>query len=217
VTVVLSSFACQNGHWDLANCATRPGATFSHPITINVYRVIDGVPPAPETPPFATTTQNFDIPYRPSFNPVCGTRGWYSPKDRACYGGIATTITANFSSSHIPIPKRIIVTVAFNTTNYGPHPITTSAPCYSMPAGCAYDSLNIAADTSSAAIRFVGFPFDPDGVFVNYPGTYSICGGPAPPNTLALETGCWMFNHPEIAVVANKNGPPPKGAAPASP
>jgi len=38
---------------------------------------------------------------------------------------------------------RAIVSVAYNTTNYGPHPKGTQ-PCDAEPAGCPYDSLNVA-------------------------------------------------------------------------
>lgn len=37
VTVTLSSWGCQNGNWYSGNCVTTPGATFSVPITFNIY------------------------------------------------------------------------------------------------------------------------------------------------------------------------------------
>src|SRR6185295_20287309 len=39
VTVTMSSWGCQTGTWNGSNCATTPGATFSHPITLNIYNV----------------------------------------------------------------------------------------------------------------------------------------------------------------------------------
>src|SRR5262252_5598690 len=38
VTVTMSSWACQTGHWTIG-CVTAPGATFTHPITLNLYNV----------------------------------------------------------------------------------------------------------------------------------------------------------------------------------
>src|SRR3954447_17017953 len=34
VTVLMSSWGCQSGSWVAGNCATTPGATFTHPITV---------------------------------------------------------------------------------------------------------------------------------------------------------------------------------------
>src|SRR5207249_5433912 len=39
VTVLMSSWGCQSGHWYSGDCATTPGATFPEPITLNVYDV----------------------------------------------------------------------------------------------------------------------------------------------------------------------------------
>ena len=39
VTVTMSSWACQTGAWENGNCASAPGATFSHPITFTISEV----------------------------------------------------------------------------------------------------------------------------------------------------------------------------------
>ncbi|MEO6398550.1 MAG: hypothetical protein ABIP13_08790, partial [Tepidiformaceae bacterium] len=62
VTVVLSSWGCQAGFWQTGNCSTTPGATFTHPITLNLYQAGGTLPGAL----IATQTQTFAIPYRPS-------------------------------------------------------------------------------------------------------------------------------------------------------
>ncbi len=63
VTVLMSSWGCENGSWNLGTCTTTPGTTFSHPITLNVYAV-----DALNAPGALLTskTQTFVIPYRPS-------------------------------------------------------------------------------------------------------------------------------------------------------
>src|SRR5262245_8234568 len=35
--VLLSSWGCESGNWNLNDCSTTPGATFSVPITFKVY------------------------------------------------------------------------------------------------------------------------------------------------------------------------------------
>src|SRR6185503_17328435 len=44
VNVTLSSFACQSGNWFSGNCSTTPGATFTLPITFNIYNPGNPVP-----------------------------------------------------------------------------------------------------------------------------------------------------------------------------
>ena len=46
--VLMSSWACETGHWNDVTCTTTPGATFSVPVTFNVYAVDNtGSTPAP--------------------------------------------------------------------------------------------------------------------------------------------------------------------------
>src|SRR5260370_35634289 len=37
VTITMSSWACQQGHWNTADCVTAAGATFNIDITLNIY------------------------------------------------------------------------------------------------------------------------------------------------------------------------------------
>src|SRR4051794_12815324 len=67
VTVTLSSWACQQGHWYDDTCVTQKGAKFALPITFNIYTPATnggGVPTAGAL--IASTTQTFSVPYRPS-------------------------------------------------------------------------------------------------------------------------------------------------------
>jgi hypothetical protein len=210
VTVVLSSWGCQTGHWYSGDCVTTAGATFNQPITINVYSVAAGLAPGTL---LATITQTFNILYRPSSTPaLCGgdASRWYNSKDKTCYHGLAAPVAVNFSNSHLSLPKQIIVTVAFNSTHYGFSPIGESAPCFTSSGGCPYDSLNISTDTAGGI--FAGSPLDLDGIFVNYTLSNNSCTGAATTGVLALDTapGCWIGYHPEIQVVANQNSTPHK-------
>ena len=213
VTVILSSWACQSGNWHSGNCVTTPGAAFSEPITINVY----AVGPGPSVGGLlATTTQTFNVPYRPSADPVCGNdtaygftfpTQWYDSNDKTCYHGLAVPIAVDFTSQHVsPLPADIIVTVAFNTTHYGYSPIGQSAPCFAASAGCPYDALNISTDTTHGVYALIGSPVDPKGIFVNHANAYSACSpSSSPAGVLLLDTGCWAGYHPEIQVRANTN------------
>ncbi len=203
ITVILSSWGCQTGAWYTNNCVTSPGATFSQPITINVYSVSGGPGTWAPLAQLGTLTQTFNIPYRPSADPVNCTGGnagkWYDPVD-GCHNGIASPISIDFTSLGVVLPQRIIVTVVYNTSHYGPNPIGTAAPCYSSSGGCPYDSLNISTDTTTGTYVFIGSALDPNGIFVNYTFPANSCTGAAPTGVLALDTGCWAGFHPEIQV-----------------
>jgi hypothetical protein len=218
VIVVMSSWACQTGNWFSGNCVTANGATFSQSITINIYGVttgpvINGL--------LATITQTFNLPYRPSSTPaLCGGDGqrWYDSKDKTCYHGLAVPISVNFSGQHIAIPinNQLIVTVAYNTTDFGPSPIGQTA-CNSTSAGCPYDSLNISTDGSGSTglNGGVGSVLDANGIFVNYTLPNTSCNGTAVIGSVALDTPCWTGYHPEIQVQANANATHhPKGNGP---
>ena len=81
VTVVLSSWACQDGTWFQGTCSSASGATFSQPITVNLYSVtstFSSVYGEPVPTPLAligTITQPFTIPYRPSVTPMAAPSG----------------------------------------------------------------------------------------------------------------------------------------------
>ena len=71
----MSSWGCESGHWNTGNCVTTPGATFSHPITLNIYNVGLGNQVGSL---IGTVTQTFAVPYRPSAdNTNCtGAQRW---------------------------------------------------------------------------------------------------------------------------------------------
>ena len=82
VNVILSSWACTSGAWyntapGANSCVTRPNATFTIPITMNIYAVDDSNPALPKAAGLlGTQTSTFQVPYRPSSDPVhCGPNG----------------------------------------------------------------------------------------------------------------------------------------------
>ncbi len=209
---LMSSWGCESGSWNIGNCATTPGATFSVPITFNVY----SVDPGPAVGALLVSrTQTFNIPYRPSASVACagGDAGkWYS--GGTCYNGIAVPITFDFTSGpQVVLPAHVIWTVTYNTTNYGPHPIGPSA-CSATAAGCGYDALNLGTNDSNS----IGTDTDPDGTFWNTSTASNYCdGGAGGTGTLREDTGpgCWAGYVPtgELQLAASPPPPPPPPAA----
>jgi len=130
VTVTLSSWACQQGTWNGQDCFTPSGATFSHAITLTIWDAND-----PATP-LVTSTQTFDVPYRPSASSKCtGTDAgkWYASALKTCKNGITDDVTFNFSNE--TLPDTLVYAISYNTNHYGPNPLLVAGP---------YDSLNVA-------------------------------------------------------------------------
>ncbi len=147
VTVLMSSWGCQNG--GNATCQTAPGATFTHTITLNLYAV------QPDQSPgalLASKTGVFAIPYRPSADLVhCSGGPWYDAASGNCYNGYATPISFNFAGDGVTLPDNVIVTVVYNTSNHGYAPMGAQ-PCQTQSGGCGYDSLNVGAQTAGPVV-----------------------------------------------------------------
>jgi hypothetical protein len=189
VTVTLSSWGCQSGHWFSGDCVTAPGATFSVPITFNVYRV-----GANDTAGalITTMTQSFDVPYRPSTDSAHCTGGEWFDGAQGCFNGLATNITFDFSSQRVRLPETVVYGIAYNTSHYGPSPIGNGAPCYSSSGGCPYDSLNIGL----APTVVVGSKPFPNTVYQNAVFAGDYCdNGAAGVGTMRLDSpsiACWF-------------------------
>ena len=153
VTITMSSWGCQAGHWNTADCVTTPGATFSIQIKLNIYNAGSPLPGSP----VASTTQTFAIPYRPSTdNAHCTGGRWYEASSGTCFNGLANNITFDLTSLNVVLPNSAVFGLVYNTTSFGPSPIGPSAPCFTSPGGCPYDSLNIAL---SPAVTVGSKPF----------------------------------------------------------
>lgn len=194
-TVLMSSWACETGAWQNANCITTPGATFTHPITLNIY----AVNPGPSVGALiATRTIVATIPYRPTADPTCpnGGTAWRAG-DGNCYNGFAFPLT--FDLTGVTVPNEVIWGVAFNTTTWGANPIG-AAPC---GANCPYDSLNVGAST----LALIGTDVDTDGAFWDTHTAANYCdGGAAGVNVFRLDTDptaalCWEGFRPMISFV----------------
>lgn len=204
ITVLMSSWGCETGGWSTGDCSTTAGATFAEPITLNVYNV-DSDDTVGST--ITSVVKTFDIPYRPSADTTMCTGDnagkWYSATDKACDNGLATPVTFNLTG--VTLPSAVIVSVAYNTSNYGPSPHGTGTACYSTAAGCGYDSLNVGtADgpTTGAA------PLPAD-AFLNSTWGGAYCdGGTSETGTFRLDAGCWTGYQPAFRVSAVVSDPP---------
>ncbi|HXP28240.1 MAG TPA: hypothetical protein VN804_00665 [Solirubrobacteraceae bacterium] len=145
ITAVLSSWACQEGAGK--TCHTNGGATFAWPITLNVYEVGAGNEPGAK---IASVTETFNIPFRPSANnKLCapnpeGAVG-YSAE---CFHG--KVFKATFTSG-VTLPSKVILSIAYNTSNYGEKPVGPAACSAFVPSRCGYDSLNVGLEEGAGA------------------------------------------------------------------
>ena len=125
VVVQMSSWGCQSGSWtgSPSPCVTSPGATFSEPVTLNVYNVGPHNAHGPSTVGslIATATQTFAVPYRPSANAAeCSTapdngNQWFDAALDTCFNGFLTPI--EFTFGHVSLPNNVIYGVAYNGTS----------------------------------------------------------------------------------------------------
>jgi hypothetical protein len=196
VTVTMSSWGCQAGHWFSSDCITTPGATFSHPITLNIYAVGAGNAPGAL---LGTLTQTFAIPFRPSVDLVNCTGGrWFDAGSSTCFNGKAANITFNLSSLNLTLPNQVIFGVAYNTSHYGYTPIGQSTACYASSGGCGYDSLNVGVSDPATTLS-VGSNPSPDDAY-QYT-LYSSCTNSAL-IPFSLDPGCWTGFKPSVAFTA---------------
>ena len=192
VVETMSSFGCQAGHWYSGDCVTTPGATFSHPIKLNIYNVVAGNQVGSL---IGSVTQTFAIPYRPSADNINCTGAnigkWYDASSATCFNGKASNITFNLSG--LSVPNQVIFGIAYNTTHYGYSPILV-APCNASPGGCGYDSLNVGL-ADPALYNTVGSNPAPDDAY-QYTIYSSCTNGPIIP--FGLDAGCWTGFKPAI-------------------
>ncbi len=192
LNVLFTSYGCSvGGHWysgTTAPCVTTTGASFTIPITANIYDPSDLTTPIATTGPVDQT-----IPYRPSADPTNCPNGYpigctvgvdctYEPKSQwfnqsgnggagACQYSIGKVLTFDFSSLNKTLPDNVIWTVAYNTSHSGYNPIADplgpGAACETSPGGCGYDSLNVGIKSYPNA-PYAGTDVDENVVFINW-------------------------------------------------
>ena len=165
VTVTMSDFALYSNFSSDVRYSGN-SATWSHPVTVNVYSNHLGTNGAPDTV-LASKTETVTIPWRPAADPTCAGGTAYKATDGACYNGIAFNAMFDLSSPSITLPNDVIVGIAYNTADYGSTPIGQAGP---------YNSLNVGVPTDGTAK--VGTDDNADNVFQNtsFAGFYADAG-----------------------------------------
>jgi hypothetical protein len=192
VIATMSSWGCQSGHWYTGDCVTTPGATFTHPVTLNIYNVGTGNVPGSL---IGTITQTFAIPFRPSADTVHCTAGkWFDAGSSTCFNGFASNITFDLTSTNLTLPNQVIFGIAYNTSHYGYSPIGETPACYTSSGGCGYDSFNVGV-TDPATSNSVGSNPAPDDAY-QYT-QYGSCSNGAI-TLFGLDAGCWTGFKPSV-------------------
>jgi hypothetical protein len=192
VVVDMDSWACQTGDWTngpggSTPCTTTPGATFSQPLTLNIYNV--GPSNAVGTL-ISTVTQTFNIPYRPT-SAGCADTTAFLGADNACYHGMLAPVTFTFPTP-LTVPNSVIYGIAFNTTNYGASPVGGS--------GGPYDSLNLALNDQGTGPSVGTDPAGSDSLYQNSSWSGAYCSGGTGTFRIddGLHDGCWTPYEPAV-------------------
>jgi LPXTG-motif cell wall-anchored protein len=183
VNVYMSSWACQAGSWELGDCATGAGATFTHPITLRLYAVSHVGGTLAGTPVLGavlkTVSATFTIPYRPSVDPSCSVDGALATQWRdsagVCKNGFGFVIRFNLGG--FVAPDELVYGISYNTMSWGASPLGVTG---------GYDALNVGLAQHSG----VGVDVNPDLVFWNTATAASYSdGGAAGTGTFRADTG----------------------------
>ena len=195
VMITMSSWACESGSWTAKNCVTTPGAGYTHPLTLNIYRVDESGGTPVTGALLATVTQDTFIPYRPSSDPACTSNGGWGAN---CFNGYAFNVTFDMSRLDLVLPDEIIYGLAFNTQTWGYNPIGVDGP---------YTSLNFAlVRPGTDTWEQVGIDVDPDAVFWNtMTASYYSDGGAAGVGVFRQDTG-WSGYVPAVRFYVSTPG-----------
>jgi len=141
VTVVLSSWACEEGGWN-TTCTSAEGATFDDPVTLTLYDDADGEVGAPRV----SITEIVTVPFRPSTDEACDGGRWLS--DDGCRNGLQFEVPFDVSGLDLEATESLWVSVAYNTQSWGYEPIGAPGP---------YDALNVGVtDVDSETVGTAG-------------------------------------------------------------
>ena len=193
VAVQLSSWACQSGAWNTGDCVTTPGATFTTPITLNLYKASSTDPTSHETTPgplLATVTRTFSIPYRPSASPHCtgAQAGEWFKNGQGCFNGLAHTIGFTLTGLKTKLPRDVVWGVSYNSNTSGPEPLGVPSPTDSLNVG-------LAPKVRAGQQRY------PSGLFWDTRVDSFSCGSPFVPGDFNLDNAggdCWTGLVPAV-------------------
>ncbi|HUA11320.1 MAG TPA: hypothetical protein VMA83_04890 [Solirubrobacteraceae bacterium] len=197
VTIVLTSWACQQGSWYADDCVSEKHAKFSQPVSVSLYNVeADGAVGSE----IATEEQTLQVPYRPSTNHTRCTGlteeenvgGWWVGSEGRCADGLNAKFNYKFSLSKLP--PRVIVAVSFSST-----PPRTGEACESTAQGCPFDSLNVAVEEGGSGPS-VGQQIEPEDAYVKstWEPMYGTSGTPL--GTFGISNAEWKGYQPLFSI-----------------
>jgi hypothetical protein len=206
VTVAMSAWGCQEGGvYTGETCKiSKPHKKFHWPLTLNIYSVGAGNTVGTK---LASVTKTFGMPYRPDSSKACTEAGdegaWLDPAQpgaetiEKCFHGVAFTVKFHPTVS-TPLPNNVILSVAYNTSNHGEHPVG-SAPCQTTTSGCYYDSLNVGL--TEASEKGLSMGADPtENWYVNSTWNEMYCGSSSSLGTFAPSGECTEGEQPAFTV-----------------
>jgi len=205
VSVLMASYACQHGQGP--GCRTSPGASFSWPLTLEIYRT---GPRDDRGPLLARVTRRFRIPYRPSARGACPDEGWTQGFGARCE--FAQLHFVNFSFPRLTLPSRVILGLAFETADYGIEPVGKPGPYNQLGVAVAADYVcrRLRAHNECLAGRYanaakadpsVGSDPLPDQVYINTNYAPLPCGGLA--GSFGPTGPCWTHEQPVVEIRAS--------------
>ncbi len=204
ITAGLLSFGCEAGGDE--TCTTKKNATFTWPITLEIYEAGAG----DEVGPLITrVTREFKIPYRPSESPKCPNEGWTKGYGKECVVAIAHNIA--YSLPGFKLPNTAIIALAFNTESYGSKPTGEEGPENSLNV-----TLNVSYQCSKenamthVCEEFTELPTEPSVGTDPFPEqafqstVYSVaaCGGVE--GSFGASGDCWKYAQPAFEVKAKR-------------
>jgi hypothetical protein len=206
VTFVLASYACQKGR--AASCRTNPGASFSWPLTLEVYQAGAG---ASIGSLITRVTRKFNIPYRPSARAACPDEGWTQGFGAEC--SFAAIDKVSFTLAGTTLPSSAVLGLGFDTRDYGANPRKRSGPSDLLGTVVDADYVCTVRTRGSglclpggyrnvaATPPRVGSDPLPSQVFIDTTYEALVCGGTA--GSFGSTGACWRNEQPAIQVRAS--------------
>ena len=213
VKVQLDSSACQEGTATGAYCYSAAGATFSVPLTLTLYAANSSNPNVPG-PTIDSFTQTVTVPYRPSSNPSkchgANAGQFYLGSAGSCLTAKPFTATFKIGGNGIQLSAgtSVILSVAYDTSDYGYNPIGDDPSCYGVVgpfgtvAGCPYDNIGVVLSPSVTT----GTETNPGTVWLNAANSSDYCDATPTPGKFNLDSptsSCFTGEVPAIQLSAN--------------
>jgi len=206
ITTGLLSFACEQGSDQ--TCMTKKGATFTWPITLEIYEAGAGESVGPL---ITRLTREFKIPYRPSESSKCpeveGYTKGYGPE---CVVAIAKTLS--YQLKGFKLPNTAIIALAFNTETYGSKPTGEGGPENSLnvTVNVSYECTKENPTAPHECEAFTELPTGPsvgtdplpEQVFQSTVYSVAACGGVE--GSFGASGDCWKYAQPAFEVKAKR-------------